>query len=354
MTPAPRRAPGFACALFGAILWLGITPQAAPAPPPLFTAASFNLANWGPSDRWINGRHVGNADKPESERRAVAAILRHISPDILAVQEVIRDPRDRHLEDFKETLRSAGMDYPEAFSIAGFDERIQIALFSRFPMRERHALNEDQYELTQRSPGGGGNARRERRRVERGFIHAIVEVRPDYRVEIFAAHLKSRKAAPECDSPGETGEAAIRRHEAEILRRHVEARAAANPEANILILGDLNDTLGSRPLQILAGRRSDPVRFYPLWLHDYLRDAWTHVFIPEREYAMIDYAIASQGLFNEYSPAKSRVYRERPEDPAELRWDSASDHRPIVAAFYAADLSYTEKEKLEARAPTGP
>ncbi|MCC6355043.1 MAG: endonuclease/exonuclease/phosphatase family protein [Verrucomicrobiae bacterium] len=316
--------------------------------PATFSAASFNLANWGVSDRWSHGKFLENAPKPDTERDAALAILRRINPDILAVQEIIRDRSDRHLEDLKKCLRESRLDYPQSFAIAGYDERIQIALFSRCPMVQKRALNRDTYEITRRV-GSGTKARTERmaRRVERGFIHATIEVRPGYLVEVFVAHLKSQRAIPEYDDPDEPGQAMIRRREAEILRRHIDARLAENPDANILVLGDLNDSLNSRPLQILAGRASDPVRMYALWLGDYMRDAWTHFHHPAREYTLFDYAIASQGLFNEYSPSRSHVYRERPEDPPALRWDSASDHRPIVATFYAADLSYPEKERLE-------
>lgn len=315
--------------------------------PRIFSAASFNLANWGRSDRWAEGKYLKDADKPDSERRAVMAILGRLRPDILAVQEIIRDRGDRHLEDFKGALEKAGLRYPAAFAITGLDQRIQIALFSRFPMRERRALNEDHYEITGTMGKDAPEPGRIRRRVERGFIHAIIEIAPRYAIEVFVAHLKSKRDFPEFDGPEGTGQEIIRRHEAEILRRHVDARLRLNPAANILILGDLNDTLGSPALQILSGRRSDPVRMYPLWLSDDLRDAWTHLHRPERQYSLFDHAIASQGLFNEYSPSHSFVYREPAGSPAELRWDSASDHRPIVAGFYTADLTYSEKQRIE-------
>ncbi len=346
----PRRLPRPPVLFALAIAWAPVASHA--APPHTFTAASYNIANWGTSDRWSDGRYLEDAPKPAPEREAAIAILRHINPDILAVQEIIRHPKDRNLADFRNALRDGGLDYPAHCAVRGYDERIQIALFSRFPILETHALNRDTYEITRRT-GSGAKARTERstRRVERGFIHAIVQPRPDYRLEVFVAHLKSQLPIPEYDDPDEPGQAMIRRREAEILRRHIDGRLAANPDANILVLGDLNDTLNSRPLQILCGRKSDPVRMYPLWLGDYLRDAWTHFYRPAREYSLLDYAIASQGLFNEYSPSRSHVYRERPEDPKTLHWDSASDHRPIVATFYAKDISYAEKERLE---PTRP
>lgn len=344
----PRRpAPSTLCAL--AIAW-ALACDA--APPTTFTAASFNLANWGTSDRWFQGKYLDNSPKPVSEREAIIAILRRINPDILAVQEILRDPDDRNLDDFRQALRSGGLDYTGSYAIQGYDERIQIALFTRFPIRETHALNRDTYDITRRI-GSGAKTRTERsaRRVERGFIHAILEPRAGYTLEVFVAHLKSQRPIPEYDDPDEPGQAMIRRREAEVLRRHIDQRIAANPDANILVLGDLNDTLDSRPLQILTGRKSDPVRMYPLWLEDYLRDAWTHFHRPAREYAMLDYAIASQGLFNEYSPSRSRVYREQPDDPPSLRWDNASDHRAIIATFYAKDLSYAEKERIEPPIP---
>lgn len=351
----PRSRAGLVCC---AVLVLSARAQCAHVPsqdgavPPVFTAASFNLANWGTSDRWSHGRFLKDAPKPESERRAVIAILQRIRPDILAVQEIIRDKEDRHLNDLRAALSGGGLRYPEMFAIDGFDERIQIALFTRFPIKERRALNRDRYEIVPAlSPRSETRHVRMPRRVERGFIHAVIEIAPAYSIEVFVAHLKSKREFPEYDRPDETGQEIIRRKEAEILRAHVDERLRLNPGANILILGDLNDTMGSAALHALSGRKSDPVRMYPLWLSDYHRDAWTHAHYPERQYALFDYAIASQGLFNEYSPSRSYVYREPAGSQPDLRWDNASDHRPIVAGFYAADINYTQKQRLEAKGP---
>ncbi len=353
--PRPRRPASAAAAL--AILALALFPAASPSagPPaepqpaipqaeaapaiPTFTLATFNAANWGPTDRFVDGKSVRNADKPASERAAVAAILRRMNPDILAVQEILQHPGDAHLKDFRETLARAGLDYPHMLTARGFDSRIQNALFSRFPMAAARRLTNDTYEATIRT-GTGAKAKTSRvtRRVERGILNAVIQVNPHYQVEIFAVHLKSKRPIPELDDSGEPGDSLIRRNEALILRGHIMERYKADPEANVAAIGDFNDVLRSRPIQTIEGTKGDSVRTFNLWIWDWLGDQWTHFYYPERSYEKIDHIFASEGLFREFRAEGSLVYREHEGDPPELRWSSASDHRAVMACFAATNL----------------
>ena len=55
---------------------------------------------------------------------------------------------------------------------------------------------------------------------------------------------------------------------------------------------------------------------------------WTHYFGKEDTYSRIDYIMLSPGMAREWVPNEGFVL-------ATPNWGLASDHRPIVAAFWA-------------------
>ena len=60
---------------------------------------------------------------------------------------------------------------------------------------------------------------------------------------LITAHLKSRRESASAD------QADLREQEAVRLRRIIEARLQARPEANLVVLGDFNDHPDSAPLR---------------------------------------------------------------------------------------------------------
>ena len=75
-----------------------------------------------------------------------------------------------------------------------------------------------------------------------------VQVNRNYSFTLIAAHLKSRRALPEAD------EAELRLEEAKRLREKIDARLTANPDLNLIVLGDFNDTCDSSALRAIIGR----------------------------------------------------------------------------------------------------
>ena len=55
---------------------------------------------------------------------------------------------------------------------------------------------------------------------------------------------------------------------------------------------------------------------------------WTHYFGQEDTYSRIDYIFLSSGMAREWNATETYVL-------AAPNWGLASDHRPIVAAFWA-------------------
>ncbi len=281
-----------------------------------FAVATYNVENYLLADAGTRRA------KPEASRAQIAAALAAIRPDVVALQEIGGEPA---LADLQSRLRAAGLDLPASAIAHGPDTNIQIALLSRFPVVGSRAHTNDSYLLDGR-----------RRRVARGFLEAEIAVAPRYRLVVLAAHLKSKRVAVDA------AESELRENEARLLREHVDALLRREPDANIVVCGDLNDTPDSRPIRLVVGSgtralvdtrpcepNGDPVtatgaRQRPR------RVAWTHHFGQEDTYGRLDYLLLSRGLAREWLPERTRVF-------VQPNWGLGSDHRPIVAEFLAGD-----------------
>jgi predicted extracellular nuclease len=285
-----------------------------------YRVCSYNVRNWCITDRVVNGQRKDAAPKPDSEKQAVLAILKNINPDILTIEEMGADPA--MAQDFIQALGEAGLSYPHSFHSVGMDKRIAILVLSRFPIAQSTAVQEVQ-ENGQRVGFAPGRA----------FADVTIMVSESYRLELLAAHLKSKRP-----TDGGPSEADIRLGEARALRTLMNQKLGASPNLNLLVVGDMNDFWQSPPIKALMGEsRSQGGRMFDLWLRDYLGDRWTHFYTPEQTYARLDYMFASRGLFQEYMAEHSYIYREERGDGPNLQWSSASDHRPAIATFHATD-----------------
>jgi endonuclease/exonuclease/phosphatase family metal-dependent hydrolase len=172
--------------------------------------------------------------------------------------------------------------------------------------------------------------------VSRGFLEVDLKINADYTLTLLTAHLKSKRAVPHAD------EADMRLEEARLLREKVEDRLKADPNANIIVLGDFNDTKDSPAIKALEGRgRTKLVDTRPAEpngdntpaakpSYDPPSITWTYFYGVEDSYSRVDYIMISPGLATEWMPKQTRVL-------AVPNWGLASDHRPIVATFEATD-----------------
>ena len=108
------------------------------------------------------------------------------------------------------------------------------------------------------------------------------------------------------------------------------------------MLGDFNDTKDTKPIRALRGRgRSALVDTRPAERngdnlkperagHDPRNVTWTYYYGVEDSYSRVDYILISPGLAKEWVPEETYVL-------SIPNWGLASDHRPIVATFRAAD-----------------
>jgi len=312
--------------------------------PKEIVVCSWNVQNFGVTDRMVDGKRVPKAMKPESEIESMLAILKRINPDILGVSEILQEPSsDLYLKLFRTKLKEAGLDYPYMTTVKGSDARIQNALFSRFPFASEEHLNTESFEVSMTDKKTKEVTKRQFK-VGRGFINVVVQVTPTLQIRTMVAHLKSKRPYPELNdaATGEPGESFVRRNEALILKNAMNRYLTANPEIPLLAMGDFNDDGRSKAIQTIIGPKDATVRIFDLWLTDYFGDWWTHFYFPEKSYSRIDYIFVSQPLFSRFVKEKSFVYRPNQTDHAKYNSASSSDHRPLVADFSVEDQASSE------------
>jgi endonuclease/exonuclease/phosphatase family metal-dependent hydrolase len=263
--------------------------------------------------------------RPEKSREAKAKVRESIlalRPDVLALQEM---GSTNALLELRNTLRAEGLDFPYWEQVSGFDTNIHVAVLSRFPFTARRPHTNDSFLLSGR-----------RFRVSRGFGEVDIRVNTNYSFTLIAAHLKSKLASPQAD------EAEMRLEEARLLRGIVDARLAANPNANLVVLGDFNDGKDSASTKAVIGRpghklidtrpaeRNGDETASPDSAREPRNVAWTHYYGSTDTYSRIDFILLSQGMAREWVTNETYVL-------TVPNWGLGSDHRPIVATFEAAE-----------------
>lgn len=268
--------------------------------------ASYNLENYLKMERRVEGRTIPDAPKPEAEIWAVIEVLREIRPDVLGIIEM---GDESMLEDFRSRLRAAGLDYPHREWVRGADAARHLALLSRFPIVARNSRDDVPFELHGSS-----------QRIGRGILDVTVAVDETYRLRLVGAHLKSKRQVPDFN------ESAMRAKEAWFLREHLDAILDKNPDENLLLFGDLNDTKNEYSVKTLLGPRKDPRRMRDLPLTDRQGLRWTHFWEAADTYSRIDYILVSNGLWPEINLRKSGISN----SPI---WNEGSDHRAIFTTI---------------------
>jgi endonuclease/exonuclease/phosphatase family metal-dependent hydrolase len=232
------------------------------------TSAAFTLSTFNVKDL-IEPLFVGEAG--EAARRAklatIGAEIARANPDVLGLQEIGSELLVRQIA--AEVTARTGSVYTVVMGTV--DARgIGCALLSRLPVLRGHVHETDELPFPTFDPSDPPSFRG-RLPLRRGIVHALVES-PFGAVDVLVAHFKSRRGVPGRAEDGSTvfpstgvehGEGLIRglvwrSSEALFVRRIVDG-LFTGPEAQIAVLGDLNDDVRSVPLMILRGRREAPL-----------------------------------------------------------------------------------------------
>jgi len=279
-----------------------------------FKVATYNLENY--VDTAVGTRPAKSPAAKAKIRESIGALR----PDVLALQEI---GSTNALLELRSSLKRDGMDYPYWEHVSGFDTNIYVAVLSRFPITARRPHSRESFLLNGR-----------RFRVSRGFAEVEIQAAPRYAFTLITGHLKSRRPVPQAD------EADLREQEALVLREIIDARLKADPEINLVVLGDFNDVKDARSTRIILGRgRTALVDTRPAERNGDNQPsavpsfsprniAWTHFYGKEDTYSRIDYILLSRGMANEWTTNETYVL-------ALPNWGLGSDHRPIVASFVA-------------------
>lgn len=281
-----------------------------------FRVATYNLESYLDED--TPTRRAKPADAKAKVRESILAL----KPDVLALQEL---GSVSALIELKEALKRDGLDLPHWQFISATDTNIHLAVLSKFAFAHSRIHTNDSFLVEGR-----------RFHVSRGFAEIDFNINVNYAFTLIAAHLKSRRALPEAD------EAELRLEEARILREIIDARLEQNENANLVVLGDFNDTKDSASTRMVIGRGKNKLvdsrpaerngdRFEPTGPPlDRRVVTWTHYYSKEDSYRRIDFVLLSKGMAREWIPAETYVL-------ATSNWGVGSDHRPVVAAFEAQD-----------------
>jgi endonuclease/exonuclease/phosphatase family metal-dependent hydrolase len=292
------------------LLFLGLVSGQAAA----FRVATYNVESY--LDAATQTRPVKTAEARAKVRESILAL----KPDVLALQEM---GGAGALEELRASLRAGGLDLAYSEHVGGFDTNIHVAVLSRFPFTARRSHTNEDFLL-------GGR----RYRVSRGFAEVDVRAATNYAFTLLSAHLKSRRTLAQAD------EAELRLEEAKRLREIIDARLAANPNLNLIVLGDFNDTCDSQPIRLLIGRGrrklidtrpaerngDNTPNSNPAWAPRNV--TWTHFFGRDDTYSRIDYILLSPAMARAWVTNETYVL-------TIPNWGVGSDHRPLVATFEA-------------------
>lgn len=302
--------------------------------------ATYNVENLfdDKDDPALTGRNDDAAmTKPEPAQAAVAAALRAVDADIVALQEVESLEalvwfRDRHL---------SGMGYEHVVSVdTGDDRGIENAVLSRFPLKDVkvwpglalggvHPAGRD--EAAQKLAGQPLAFKRSPLRVTatvpaaRAADAGNAEAATDYELTLFVVHQKSGGRATAYWRDAEA------RKTAELAREF----AAAKPGANVVILGDFNAEAKHEGVQAyLAGGMVDLFAGRPE------RDPGTTSHASGRK---IDFLLFNADAMREVV-LESRFVLGTPNRPEGADWRTtpapagwASDHYPVVVDIRPVD-----------------
>lgn len=281
--------------------------------------ATYNLNGFRDENRFSDdGKFRYKYPKSEKSKRTLYETVLAVRPDVLAVQEI---GGNAWLEEFSEALAHRGLPFPYRVCLNAHDEYNRLAILSRVPFSKTIEIQAPE-------------------KLTRGLLGIVIPVTGGNLLHVYNVHLKSKVSTdpddPECNER--------RSREARYLRRLIELGIddeitakkipssvrfkknefrAGTPPKYFLLLGDLNDTPGSKPLaslEVETFARTLPAKNDDGGILTY--------FNPKRGYFhTFDRIFASPALFKHfYVPDSAKIFESS-------QAQTASDHRLVYADF---------------------
>jgi len=253
----------------------------------------------------------------DSRIKIISSALNNIAPDII-VFAGIKDINQLQ----KLQKKITGFKYSQL--VDGHDKKSHLAYLSKEPPKQFASITDQTYIIKKGIPLP----------VQRGFLHAIVEI-DNYKLHILGADLKNQKKDPLYNQTD------MRRYEARKIRQIATTIIKSEKDANILLLANLNDSFGKSAVKTVYNRRFGiPKRLFDLRPTDKIDVNWTFFDQRHDEYQRYDYAIASSPLIPEVLLNNSQIYDDN-------NWQLLSTHRPISVTIKCKNQPLWTKEKLK-------
>ncbi len=271
--------------------------------------------------------------KSESSKLALCNIIKKANPDILLISEI---GTKESLDDFMKYLKSVGCKYSFGKVMKGYDRRRHLGIISKIEPEAIIEKNNTYYNIKPKIKFKGKAATwLETKAVSRGFLHCIFNIN-GYKFHTILAHLKSKLIHKRYN------QAEMRRYEARQLKYYVNDLLKLNKNANILIMGDMNDIPDSAPMKTLrSSSKKMEDRLYDLRPFDESSKAWTHWWNYDDSYARIDYILATYQILPEINFLDTKII-----DYGLLN-QKASDHRPILVTISPKEESNLNENKIK-------
>ena len=280
-----------------------------------FRVATYNVQNY------LGATSGTRAAKSAAAQTKIRESIRALNADVIALQEM---GGTNELLELRDSLRREGCDFPHWEHVSARDTNIHVAVLSKFPITARRPHTNDSFLLFGK-----------RHYVKRGFAEVEIRVHDRYSFTLLTAHLKSKLTSFDAD------EQELREEEAILLREKIDNILDRQPNANVVVAGDLNDTRDSKAVRTIIGRKYALIDTRPAEdngddqpnvnaHYPPPRISWTHYYGKEDSFRRIDYILVSRGLAREWVTNETHVLKIP-------NWGTGSDHRPIVATFVAED-----------------
>lgn len=264
--------------------------------------ATFNVENlFDSEDDPLHDDTVVSATALSAKIKEVGKALRRLDGDILALQEV-------ETLDLLERLNTQELNsrYVDIAFIVGNDIRgANVALLSRYPIIDIKSHVQETFKGVDDPQNTYG--------FSRDCLEVTVEPSAGRTLKLLVNHFRAKVG-------GDSGEQQ-RYAQAKRVREIANAILSKNADANVAIVGDLNDTPSSRTLQILHAGTPE--------LYDVLdavpqAQRYTTIFSGDKE--QIDYILVSPGLKGDLISGSATI------DHDDIYSDT-SDHFPVKARF---------------------
>lgn len=267
------------------------------------TVATYNVENYGLADRMTDAGYRPDYPKPEAQKSALRRVIRDLQADVIVLQEMGPQP---FLDELQRDLRAEGCEYPHVALALASDKARHVAVLSKRPLGSVKSNAELEFTYL-----------RGKERVKRGLLEVTLATEAGELV-IYGVHLKSR-LTDRADDPLSTTR---RSGEARCIRDAILTRFPAPARGGrYVVVGDCNDTRGSRTLENLQRRGQTEVAIL-LKATDSRGEAWTYAYKREESYSRFDHILVSPLLMDSVIGGRAGI---ADGDGVAV----ASDHRPL-------------------------